>query len=178
MRIRKIVISSALAISSSLFAQTAPSTTVCLAKIEGQESQNWNLRPSIVRELAKEFVEQRREVNVLALDAANNKHAANEASAKHCDFVVYSDIERVSGEVNSQMNPDITKRGIVTSAGSSGSSVLRYSFTVKDAKRSKVSGDKVQMEILPSYGPKEFEQSGRTLVSDIVDKLVVAIPKQ
>jgi hypothetical protein len=178
MRIWKIVLASALATSASLIAQTKPATTVCLAKFEGPESPNWNLRPAVIHELSKEFVEQRQEANVLGLDADSDKRAAAEAADKHCDFVVYSIIERLAGDVNSQMNASITKRGLANPDATTGTSVLRYSFTVKRVDRKKVGDGKVQVELAPDSGPKDFELRGRALVSDIVDKVIAVIPKQ
>jgi hypothetical protein len=176
MRMQSVVIASALAMTTMLSAQTTPGTTVCLTKIEGPESQNWNLRPSILKELSREFVEQRRSVSVVGLDATDEKHSRTEAAEKHCDFVVHSIIERLPGEVNSQMNPSITKRGIANPDATTGSSILRYSFKIKNANRGKVADGKEQVELMPSFGPKEYQQRGALLISDVVDKIVAAIP--
>jgi hypothetical protein len=178
MRIRKLLLTSALAVTASLSAQTVPATTVCLSKIEGPESTNWNLRPAVIHELAREFTEQRRQVSVVALDANNDKRAAAEASEKHCDFVVYSIIERLAGDVNSQMNASITKRGLANPDATTGASVLRYSFTIKNIDRKKVGDGKAQVELMPTFGPKDFELRGRAIVSDVVDKMIAALPKQ
>jgi len=156
-------------------AQSVPTKTICLAPIGGSEAVNWKLRPSIARNLRRKIDEQNLSISAVELDAKDDKRAVAEAVERNCSFVVYSQIDKNASDVSSQMNPSIYKLGTANPDSTTGSATLRFSFKIKDANRKKVADGKVDMELLPGFGPTEYEEKGHELVNSVSDKVISAI---
>jgi hypothetical protein len=178
MKIRALVAGVVLAWTVFGNAQSMPSTTVCLAKIEGSEAVNWNLRPPIEKSLTRKIGDENLNATVVLLEAKSPKQSVSEADEKKCSLVVYSQIDRKTGDVNSMMNPSIYQRGTANVDSTTGSSTLRYGLKIKDAKRKKVADEKVDVELEANFGPKEFEDRGRVMVDGVVNKIVSVIKQQ
>lgn len=177
MRLQLLIVCAAFASTPFVRAQTVPQKTICLARFSGAEAVNWNLRPSILRELTQKMFDQNLKFSAVELDAKDDKHSATEAEEKKCTFVVYSQIDRKTGDVNSMMNPSIYQRGTANVDSTTGSSTLRYDLKIKDANRKKVAGDKIDVELRPGYGSKDYEEQGRVLVNSATTKIIAAVTK-
>jgi len=175
MRMRVLIAGAIFAWTVFGSAQSMPSKTICLAQIGGSEAANWNLRPSVLRVLRHKIDAQDLKISALELDAKDDKRAFAEASEKKCTFVVYSHIDKDAGDVSSQMNPSIYKRGTANPDSTTGSTTIRFTFKIKDANRKKVADDKVDMELLPGFGPRDYEAKGHELVDSVSDKLISAV---
>lgn len=159
-------------------AQNAPKTLVCLAKPQGLEAPNWNVRPAVLRQLSLRIFEQRLNASAIALDSDTDKHALKEAKEKKCDLVVYSSIDRRTGEITSTMAPSPFQRGVVNPEATPGIYMLHYALKFSDAKKNESSKEKVQVPIDPNYTAKDLEKQGHDLIEGVVSKIVAAIPKQ
>jgi len=177
MRLRVLVAGVVFAWTAPVSAQTVPPTTICLARLSGADAANWNFGPSIVRDLTRKITDRNINVSALLLNASDDKQAAIDAAKMECSFVVYSQVDRKSGEVSSQMSPSPLLRRSVNSDSTTGTSTLHFGLKIKDTNGKKLADDKVDVVLLPNFGAKDYEERGHQVVNSVTDKIIAVVTK-